>query len=124
LIKALEGTALAFLLFMTNQMTRAAIMPSPARPPTTPPAMAPALEPPFVLELEFPEVLVERVLVPVLVRLELDVSGRVDTGGSMAVASGWSPAALAAVASHRSVVVTLRYAQCGMAVPPGISDGY
>jgi len=88
-MKALEGATFERFFFMTNQTTRAAIIPRPARPPTIPPAMAPALEPPP--PWEFWEVFVgRRMPVPVPELLRLVESGRVDTGGDTAVDSGWS----------------------------------
>jgi len=123
-MKALEGATWDRFLFMTNQTTRAAIIPRPARPPTTPPAMAPALEPPpwdSPWELLF---VVRGLLVPVPVLVELVELGRVATGGVTPVDSGWSTTALEAFRSHLPVSVTLRYAQCGMEVSAGISNGY
>jgi len=116
-MKALEGATLVCFFFMMNHTARAASIPTPASPPTIPPAMAPALEPPPWLE-----VFVGVRLVPVL--LEPVEVVRVDTGGFTPVDSGWATTALAAAESHVPATVTLRYAQCGMAVSVGISNGY
>lgn len=107
---------------MMYQVMRAAIIPIPAKAPTTPPAIAPALEPPPPLFELVGEFVVGKLLLPV--REEVEGVLEVEAGDPEPIDSGRSEAALEATASHVLPLVTLRYAQAGMAVSVGMSSGY